>query len=102
MHPPFSHQITTLTGIPASRLADGGGLPGVTLAAASAMGLSSYGPPVVRSGPRGVVVGLLCHGGHVVLHAIPDEALCIVDVLALPPARAERGIEVISRRLKEW
>ena len=99
MPPRFSHQIATLSGIPASRLADGAGLPALALAAAGAIGMSSHGPPVIRSGPRGTVVGLLCHGGHVVLHAIPEESVCIVDILALAPGAAERGVEVISRRL---
>lgn len=93
-----SHRLVPLTGIPGARLGDAE-LSAVVIAAAGAIGISSYGTPVVRSGPRGTVVGLLCHGGHIVVHALPEESRCLVDILVLPPGSADRGIEVIARRL---
>lgn len=96
---PFSHSVATLSGIAGSRLADSEALSGVIIAAAAAIGMSSHGPPVVKSGPRGTVAGLLCHGGHVVVHAIPEESRCVVDILAMDPGSAERGMEVIAKRL---
>ena len=95
----FDSHVTHLTNLPGSRLADENGLSAVAIAAAGAIGLSAYGPPVVRSGPKGIVVGLLCHGGHIVLHARPEEGLCLVDIAAAAPASAARGAEVIARRL---
>ncbi|MEO8294973.1 MAG: S-adenosylmethionine decarboxylase [Gemmatimonadota bacterium] len=95
----FTHRVATLTGIAGSRLAEPEGLSGVIIAAAGAIGMSSYGPPVVKSGPRGTVAGLLCHGGHIVLHAIPEASQCIVDILAMEPGSADRGMEVIAKRL---
>ena len=95
---PFSHKVTSLS-VPGGKLADTAGLPALALAAAGAMGLSTFAPPLTRSGPRGVVVGLLCHGGHIVLHAIPEQSLCIVDILAFAPSSAERGVDVIAKRL---
>ncbi|MEO8200392.1 MAG: S-adenosylmethionine decarboxylase [Gemmatimonadota bacterium] len=95
----FTHRVGTLTGIAGSRLADPEALSGVIIAAAAAIGMSSHGPPVVKSGPRGVVAGLLCHGGHVVIHALPEESQCAVDILAMEPGSAERGMEVIAKRL---
>ena len=95
----YSQRVTTLTGIAGSRLADTDGLAGVLLAAAGAIGMSSHGPPIVRSGPRGIVACLLCHGGHVVVHTVPDQSLCIVDILALEPSAADRGVDVIAKRL---
>jgi S-adenosylmethionine/arginine decarboxylase-like enzyme len=95
----FSHQVATLTGISGSRLGDPNALSSVVIAAAAAIGMSSHGPPVVRSGPRGTVAGLLCHGGHIVLHAMPEDSLCIVDILAMHPGSADRGVDVIAKRL---
>jgi hypothetical protein len=95
----FAHRVVQLTGISSSRLGDADGLSAVTIAAAAAVGMSPYGPPVVRSGPRGTVTCLLCHGGHVVTHVIAEESLCIVDILALAPGDPERGIDVIAKRL---
>ena len=95
----YSHRVTTLNGITSSRLADPEALSGVTIAAAAAVGMSPFGPPTVRSGPRGSVTCLLCHGGHVILHAVPEQSICIVDVLAMDPGVADRGVDVIARRL---
>lgn len=96
----FSHRITQLTGITSSRLADPDGLSAVAIAAAAAVGMSPYGPPVVRSGPKGVVTCLLCHGGHVIAHVVPEQSFCVVDILAMSPGDPERGIDVIAKRLK--
>ena len=96
---PYSHQMTQLTGITSARLADADGLAAVTIAAAAAVGMSPFGPPVVRSGPRGTVTCLLCHGGHVITHVIPEQAVCLVDILAMQPGDAAKGVDVIARRL---
>jgi S-adenosylmethionine/arginine decarboxylase-like enzyme len=95
----FSHRTVQLAGITSARLADADGLSAVTIAAAAAVGMSPYGPPVVRSGPKGNVTCLLCHGGHVVTHVIPEQSLCIVDILVLTPGDPDRGIDVIAKRL---
>lgn len=95
----YSHRVTQLAGITSARLADPDGLSAVTIAAAAAVGMSPYGPPVVRSGPKGIVTCLLCHGGHVITHVVVEQSLCIVDILALSPGDPERGIDVIARRL---
>ena len=98
-HSAFSYQLTHLTGIPGGRLSDESGLAAVAIGAANAVGLSAHGPPVVRSGPAGIVVCLLCHGGHVILHSQPDSSSCLVDIVAAAPSSATRGVEVIARRL---
>lgn len=94
-----SHKLSNLTGVAGARLGDAEGLSAVAIAAAAAVGMSSYGTPVVKSGPRGIVVGLLCNGGHVIVHAIPEESRCLVDIMVMEPGSAERGVEVIARRL---
>jgi hypothetical protein len=95
----FAHRVTTLNGISGSRLADPDGLSAVTIAAAAAVGMSPYGPPVVRSGPKGTVICLICHGGHVIIHVVAEQSLCIVDILSLAPGDPERGVDVIAKRL---
>lgn len=95
----FSHSVTQLTGITSAKLAEPDGLSAVAIAAAAAVGMSPYGPPVVRSGPKGTVTCLLCHGGHVITHVIAEQSLCIVDILALTPGHPERGVDVIAKRL---
>jgi hypothetical protein len=44
-------------------------------------------------------VGLVCLDGHLVLHANPSRGDCIVDIAVRVPASADRGLEVILRRL---
>ena len=95
----FSHVLTELTGITTPTLADEQALAALAIAAAGAIGLTPHGPPITRSSPSGIAVGLLGHGGHVVLHSRPDGGACVVDVVSpnsVPPSRA---LEVIARRL---
>jgi S-adenosylmethionine/arginine decarboxylase-like enzyme len=94
----FNQSILELTDLVSARLADVDGLSSVVVAAAGAVGMSDLGPPVVREGPRGISVGMLCHNGHIVIHAVPEEGICLVDVVARGPAVASRGAEVIARR----
>jgi S-adenosylmethionine/arginine decarboxylase-like enzyme len=94
----FNQSILELTDLVSARLADVDGLSSVVVAAAGAVGLTALGPPVVREGPRGISIGMLCQNGHVVLHTLPEEGICLVDVVAREPANALRGAEVIARR----
>ncbi|MEP6571677.1 MAG: S-adenosylmethionine decarboxylase [Gemmatimonadota bacterium] len=98
-HSGFTHSLAELTGITSARLADEASLSAVTIAAASAVGLSAYGPPTVHSGPGGVAIGLLCRAGHIVLHSLPDDGVCLVDIVVRSPGSAQRGVDVITRRL---
>jgi S-adenosylmethionine/arginine decarboxylase-like enzyme len=94
----FQHAVADLGGIPASRLSDVSELAGLLLAAANAAGLNPANPPVVKTGPRGVSAALLCHGGHVALHGLPEAGLCFADV-AGSGTLSQRGLEVIIKRL---
>lgn len=104
-HPPSSSPLTLeqslaeLEGVPAGNLRDNQGLAGLLLAAANAAGLSPANPPLVKSGPGAIGAMLLCHGGHVVLEAIPEAGLCFVDVAGIGVIHAQRGLDVIARRL---
>lgn len=94
----FEHVFADLGGVPASRLTDTQGLAGLLLAAANAAGLSPANPPDVTLGPRGVSAVLLCHGGHVAVHGVPEAGLCFADLAAVSGARPQRGLEVIIKR----
>ncbi|MDQ3137572.1 MAG: S-adenosylmethionine decarboxylase [Gemmatimonadota bacterium] len=99
MDPAFNFHLHELTAISGARLADASGLSSVVVAAAGAVGMPPLGPPIVRDGPRGVVVVLLCRDGHIILHTLPDEGVCFVAVVARAPVDVDRGVEVISRGL---
>ena len=95
----FSHSLTELTGITAPTLSDEHALAALAIAAAGAIGLTPHGPPTTRSGPQGITIGLLAHGGHVVLHARPAGGACLVDVVTPNSTSPARAVEVIARRL---
>lgn len=97
--PPFSHHITELTNLSGARLAEEQTLAAVTIAAASAVGLIPYGTPLTRTGPQGIAVALLAHGGHLVLHAVPEERRCLVDLVTPGPVDPKRALEILLRRL---
>jgi len=95
----FEHVFADLGGIPANRLTDPQGLAGLVLAAANAAGLNPANPPVVTLGPRGVSAALVCHGGHVAMHGLPEAGLCFADVAGVSGALPQRGLDVIIKRL---
>jgi S-adenosylmethionine/arginine decarboxylase-like enzyme len=95
----FEHVFADLGGIPAHRLSDPQELAGLLLAAGNAAGLNPANPPVVKLGPRGVSAALVCHGGHVVIHGLPDVGLCFADLAGVGGALPRRGLEVIIKRL---
>jgi len=95
----FEHVFADLGGIPANRLTDPQGLAGLLLAAANAAGLNPANPPVVTLGPRGVSAALVCHGGHVAMHGLPEAGLCFADLAGVSGALPQRGLEVIIKRL---
>jgi S-adenosylmethionine/arginine decarboxylase-like enzyme len=95
----FNHQVLEMTGLTTPRLSDPHGLSAMIVAASGAVGMFALGPPVVREGPRGIAIGMLCREGHIVVHTAPDEGVCFVDIVARAPADVGRGMEVIIRRL---
>ena len=95
----FSHHITELSNLSGQRLAEEATLSAVAIAAASALGLIPYGTPLARTGPRGTAVALLGHGGHLVLHAVPEEGKCLVDLVSPHEFDPKKAIEILIRRL---
>jgi hypothetical protein len=88
-----------LDGIAPQRLLDPGQLAVAVVGAAGAMGMSAEGPPVTRSSPSEISVALLCREGHLILHAVATEGICLIDLAGRPGVQLERGLEVIARRL---
>jgi len=95
----FDHVFADLGGVAPERLGDAQGLAGLLLAAANAAGLNPVTPPAVTAGAKSVGVALLCHGGHITLHAAPEEGICFVDVAGLGRTHPQRGLDVIIKRL---
>ncbi|HEU4698347.1 MAG TPA: S-adenosylmethionine decarboxylase [Gemmatimonadales bacterium] len=99
MAAPFQHRLVELTGIEPARLGDPRALAAAIVAAAGAIGLASDGPPLVRAGSSGVVVGAVALDGHILLHTAPGAGLCLVDIVVRTPAPLAPGLEIIARRL---
>ncbi len=95
----FNHDAIELSALASGPLADAAGLSAMVVAAAGAVGMPPLGPPIVRESPNGVVIGMLCRDGHIVLHAAPAEGICFVDIAARAPANVAKGVDVIARRL---
>jgi S-adenosylmethionine/arginine decarboxylase-like enzyme len=95
----YSQLLTEFVGLQPSVLSDSDTLGAVLVAAAGAMGVAALGPPVVRRGTRGFAAALICGEGHVVLHTIPDDGSCLVDIVARGGAAVDKGLDVIARRL---
>lgn len=95
----YAQQLTEYFDLTPTTLGDADALAAVLVAAAGAMGLTALGSPVVRRGPRGWVASLIGDDGHIVLHTSPDQGRCLINVVAQTQAAADRGGEVIARRL---
>jgi hypothetical protein len=95
----YAVRTVELEGIAPQRLLDAGQLAVAVVGAAGAMGMSADGPPVTRSSPSETSVALLCREGHVILHAVATEGVCLIDLAGHPGAQLDRGLEVIARRL---
>jgi S-adenosylmethionine/arginine decarboxylase-like enzyme len=86
--------------VPAAQLRDGPLLAGLLIAALSAAGLSAPGAPVAhRTADDGVELLLLLDGCHVTVHAYPERALLLLDVLAPAAHDARKALDVFTRRL---
>lgn len=93
------HLFVDMSGVAPSRLYDPQDLGALALATANAAGLHPAAPPIVQASPRGTSAVLACHGGHVAIHALPDEGLCYADIASVGAAQPQRALDVIVRRL---
>lgn len=95
----FNHYLLELTSVEPTRLRDADGLSAMLVAATGAVGMPPLGPPIVREGTGGIAVAMLCREGHIVLHCLPAEGICLIDIVARAPADVGKGLDVISRKL---
>jgi S-adenosylmethionine/arginine decarboxylase-like enzyme len=95
----FNHQLLELASANSERLGDPDGLSALMVAAAGAIGMPALGPPVVRQGSGDIAIALLCREGHIVLHSVPSQGICLVDIFARVPLDVGKGLDVITRRL---
>jgi len=88
-----------LEDLPPMRLGDADALGALLVAAAGAMGITPLGAPVIRSGSETWVASLICADAHIILHTLPNERRCVVNIVARDTNAVRRGLDVISRRL---
>lgn len=97
---PYNHLAADLIGLPAEPLRDSALLSGVLIAAASAAGLAGIGLPTVRRSVGGAcVVALLLQDAHIVVHALPEQGLLLLDLLSPAASDPRKALDVIARRL---
>jgi S-adenosylmethionine/arginine decarboxylase-like enzyme len=89
-----------LTGLPADQLRDPDTLAGLLIAAAGAAGFNSLGVPTVRRRPDGACdLVLLLEEAHLVVHALPDRGLLVLDLFAPASHDLSKALDVFTRRL---
>jgi S-adenosylmethionine/arginine decarboxylase-like enzyme len=89
-----------LSGIAADQLRDADMLGGLLIAAAGAAGFNSLGVPASRRRPDGACdVALLLDESHLVVHALPDRGLLVLDLFAPATHDLSKALDVFTRRL---
>jgi S-adenosylmethionine/arginine decarboxylase-like enzyme len=98
--PSHSRLSADLAGIPADQLRDADMLGGLLIAAAGAAGFNSLGVPAARRRPDGACdVALLLDEAHLVVHALPDRGLLVLDLFAPAPHDLSKALDVFTRRM---
>jgi S-adenosylmethionine/arginine decarboxylase-like enzyme len=73
---------------------------GLLIAAAGAAGFGSLGVPVSRARPDGACdAALLLDQAHLVVHALPEQGLLVIDLFAPAPHDLGKALDVFTRRL---
>jgi S-adenosylmethionine/arginine decarboxylase-like enzyme len=89
-----------LTGIPAEQLRNVEMIGGLLIAAAGAAGFNSLGVPASRTRPDGACdAALLLDQAHLVVHALPEQGLLVIDLFAPAPHDLGKALDVFIRRL---
>jgi S-adenosylmethionine/arginine decarboxylase-like enzyme len=89
-----------LSGIPAEKLRNTEMIGGLLIAAAGAAGFNSLGVPVSRTRPGGASdAALLLDQAHLVVHALPEQGLLVIDLFAPAPHDLGKALDVFTRRL---
>src|SRR5438067_10886186 len=89
-----------LHGVPAKQLEDSDALAGLLIAAAGAAGFNALGVPATRKRPSGACdVALLLDEAHLVVHALPERGLLVIDPFAPASHDLGKALHVPTRRL---
>jgi len=89
-----------LRGVSSKQLEDGDALGGLLIAAAGAAGFNSLGVPTTRKRPNGACdLALLLDEAHLVVHALPDQGLLVLDLFAPAAHDLSKALDVFTRRL---
>ena len=89
-----------LSGIPAERLRNVEMIGGLLIAAAGAAGFNSLGVPASRTRPDGACdAALLLDQAHLVVHALPEQGILVIDLFAPAPHDLGKALDVFTRRL---
>jgi S-adenosylmethionine/arginine decarboxylase-like enzyme len=89
-----------LSGIPAETLRNVETIGGLLIAAAGAAGFNSLGVPVSRKRPDGACdAALLLDQAHLVVHALPEQGILVIDLFAPAPHDLGKALDVFTRRL---
>jgi S-adenosylmethionine/arginine decarboxylase-like enzyme len=98
--PTYVHLIADFVGVAEAQVRDASLLTGLIIAAASAVGLTPLGSPLVRVLPQGGLSGiLLMHGCHLAIHTMPERRLLLLDVLVPRTHDPNKALTVFARRL---
>ena len=89
-----------LSGIPAQQLRDSEMLGGLLIAAGGAAGFGALGIPTTRRRPDGGCDAvLLLDQAHLVVHALPERGLLVLDLFAPASHDLGKALDVFTRRL---
>ena len=98
--PHHSRLNADLLGVHADQLLDVEMLSGLLIAAAGAAGFNSLGVPAVRRRPDGACsAALLLDEAHLVVHALPEQGLLVLDFFAPASHDLSKALDVFARRL---
>jgi S-adenosylmethionine/arginine decarboxylase-like enzyme len=98
--PAYVHLIADFVGVAEVQAQDAALLAGLLIAAASAVGLTPLGRPLVHVLPQGGVSGiLLLPGCHLAVHTTPGRRSLLLDVLVPRTHDPAKALTVFARRL---
>jgi S-adenosylmethionine/arginine decarboxylase-like enzyme len=96
----YSRLSAELSGIPVEHLRNVEMIGGLLIAAAGAAGFGSLGVPVSRARPDGACdAALLLDQAHLVVHALPEQGILVIDLFAPAPHDLGKALDVFTRRL---
>jgi S-adenosylmethionine/arginine decarboxylase-like enzyme len=96
----FTRLSAELSGVPAEQLRNSEMIGGLLIAAAGAAGFNSLGVPATRTRPDGSCdAALLLDRAHLVVHALPERGLLVLDLFAPVSHDLGKALDVFTRRL---